>query len=498
MKSNSLILLLLLSITFSSCSKKSNNQDANEVAFSDFSSTNLQDVNDIVSKNIDEAISKNTSLDFESIVLEIEALDNIASCRINESGSTLIITDKNDVSINFLVFNKGDNRFFNEGSETSGKSSVQIKKRPPVKPGGNGAAVILAPFQFEFGEDLDQIEFLFENAGYQTTKYLNKEVTLDKIRGDFLSAFDIIFISTHGSKSAELFTSEEKVPVISITPDTEDNKLKYWQELSEEEKNTLALMGSTFENASFAVSAEWFRVTTSTTFNDSWLFINACESTAISSGIDSFVSTFHNLGVAGINGYSSLIAVPLAEAIAEKATGKFTAGEKFVTVHEQVLSDPGISLVAADLKSKLANVFQREIFNVNLFTADKTITDPFYLILPDDLIGTATLTPDSGPEDTEVVFKVVIEPDFIEVVDRITFDIDNTNQNGLVMEKVNDATWQYTDLTAPNGKFPRIDTFAFTAFNSEGEPLGSGSAGFSFTQSLGGKSEKKSNQTWTK
>ncbi len=499
MKTIKLIVAVLFSLILINCSKdKTKTENQNDLLFSEVVAKILKGGKEIISSQIDKAITDEQQIDFDKIISDIGKIQGVTSVEVNTTGSVVLVQTDTNESINLLVFNKADNRFDIDSDSDSGKKNDYSSIKPPVKPNGSGKAIILAPFQKEFKEELDFLSTMLENAGYQTTIYENQEVTLDKVRGDFISQFDIVFISSHGSRDAKLFKKDEKAPILSIAPDTEENKLKEWNKLTDEEKNTIALMGTDLENANFAVSPEWFRITTSGTFNNAWVYLNACESTAVNSGNNSFVTTFHDLNTAGINGYSNLIAISLANAIAEKATGDFTSGENFNTVYQNVIDDPNIIAVETRLKRKIANLFKRTILNRKLFTAEKQIEDPFYLVFPEDKVGTATITPNSGPEDTEVIFKVVIEPNFIDKVDSITFDIDTTNQTGFVMEKVSDDTWEYTGLNAPDGVYPRIDTFAFTAFDVDNNVLGKGSAAFSFSSSSSGKNSITNVGKWSK
>lgn len=353
-----------------------------------------------------------------------------------------------------------------------------------VTPSGNGKALLLLPYQFEFNENVSQIKANFNNAGFQTEVYLNSEANLDKFRGSFLADFDAVYISTHGEKNIGLNETNKKKSAdqIAVGLNSEAADLIIYNNLTLDQKQATGRMGERNNSKSFGVSAKWFKVTSNgKKFNNTWVFINACHSSGISTGLNSFSETFIDLGAAGFNGFSNYIAIRLGTSISEKVIPAFTSGMSFNDVETFIKND--VSLKSLQYLISSTTKTEDKYNDINLFTSTKGTNENFYLTTTqNDLnIDVATLTPNTGVTSTQVTFKVEIKTDFKYKIDNIQFAIDNDKNKKYTMYKVDNSTWQYTDLKVPSKKpSDNKSVFEYRCFDSNNKQLGAGYATFVF------------------
>jgi hypothetical protein len=341
------------------------------------------------------------------------------------------------------------------------------------------------PFQASQNTNLDQITEFIKGAGYSVESYIDGDASLEKFSGDFMNDFDIVFIRTHGA--ANLKTRGGDLSTILLTgEECTSEKIKT---LTEEKQKSIATGGHDGKTY-FALSVPWLKNTTDGDFTNSWIYASACESAMVDQGETSLSEACLNLGAAGYNGFDASINTTLATAIAEKMAARFTSGLSFVDASNEVLNDLGLKTKAWLLRV-LADDVNDQYIRVELFDYNSKSNDPFYLLNPTLVVGTAKVIPNSGPVGTPVVYEVIINDNFTSQVASIEFDIDNTGEH-LVMNKIDTDTWQLDGLTAPTSNiYPRIDTFTFSAYDSEGNILGKGSATFTIIENSTNKSPSK-------
>ena len=131
---------------------------------------------------------------------KVKNIDGVIDAAISENGSCIIVLQKDSVCINFMLNDPTEGLLTKSGNSNipSSHSSHSISNNSSriVKEGGK--ALILAPFQWSFKEDLDKLEDLLDGY-FIVEKHINQEATIDQFRGDMLSQYDFIIFSTHGS-----------------------------------------------------------------------------------------------------------------------------------------------------------------------------------------------------------------------------------------------------------------------------------------------------------
>jgi len=496
------IALLSMIMIVSSCKKDNNDNNDNPDKFPTtpeqiaeaVENTNL--IADVGADRIEEAISSayysDEVVNPNEIVEQILLIEGVESAEATSTGNGIVIKQDDGTFSNLLIVTEDDERLFIDVDTKSTMpdfKSTFIVKENPVIPNGSGKAIILVPFQQSQNTNINQISNLLESAGYSVDTYADENADLTKFRGDFLNNYDVVFIRTHGA--ANLKTRGGDISTLLLTG--EEYTSSATELLSEDEQKAIATGGHDGKTF-FAISVPWLATTTNNNFTNSWIYASACESAMVDAGSSSLSESFLNLGSVGYNGFDASINTSLATSIAEKMVARFTSGLSFNNASDEVRSDWGL-LAKAWLMRVVADDSDDIYINVGLFDNNKNISDPFYLIDPEEIVGFAKVIPDAGPVDTEVIFEVTINEKFISQVASIEFDIDNTGEH-FTMSKINTNTWQRDGLSAPTAdSYPRIDTFTFSAFDSDGNLIGQGSATFSILEESSKKSVriKKSN-----
>lgn len=483
------IVIFLIALAFS-CQKEDNgNPDkfpttTEQIAEAIKNTERIVDNGDIIIENaILNAYNSNQLIDPEQIASQIRNIENVESAEVTPSSTGIVIKQKDGTYTNLLVVTDNDERLFieNENKSTSlNLKSIILTTENPVLPNGSGKALILAPFQASQKTNLKQISKLFQTIGYSVDTYEDGDANLQRFNGEFMNNYDIVFIRTHGA--ANYKTRGGDISTVLLTG--EEYSENTTNSLTENEQKAIATGGHDGKSY-FAISSQWVKITTSNRFTNSWVYVSACESAMIDQGDASLSETFLNLGAAGYNGFDKTINTSLATSIAEKMVARFTSGLNFTNASKEVLNDRGLKAKAWTLRLTAKN---DDPIHVELFDYKKIISDPFYLIDPDDVVGLAKVIPEAGPVGTDVVYEVIINDKYVSQVANIEFDIDNTGEH-LTMAKVSTNTWQRDGLTAPAADtYPRIDTFTFSAFDEDGNIIGQGSATFSILEEASTKS----------
>jgi len=476
---NSFIGLLLIVLIFNSCQIDDNDSynifpTTSEQIAEAVENTKLI-VNDggiIIEDVISNAFYSNDLIDPNQIAEQIKSIKGVESAEPTSTGTGIVVKQKDGTYTNLFVVTQDDERLFieNRTKSVSEKTNKFAQTEGnPVFPNGNSKALILAPFQKSLNKDLNQLEQLLNTAGYEVDKYENENASLDRFNGDFLNNYDVIFIDTHGA--ANFRTRGGDISTVLLTG--EEYTTKKTESLSDKEQKAIAIGGHNGK-AYFAISIQWLNITTKDNFPNSWFFASACETAMVDNGSSSLSEGLLKLGVIGYNGYDAAITSRIAGPIAEKMMAIFSSGLAFNDASDEVRQDWGLRAISWLLRLVAGNAA-----NVDLFDNNKKISDSFYLIDPDDIVGVAEVIPESGPVGTEVIYQVIINDKFVPQVASIEFDIDNTGEH-LAMFKISDNIWQRDGLTAPFAdSYPRIDTFTFSAFDENGNIVGQGSATFS-------------------
>lgn len=339
----------------------------------------VPEISELVNAEIDAAVRADGGVSTDSIALKIQKLEKVDKAAATESGAAITVEMKDGSHFNVLVGLWDDDRLFTSaGGVFRHGGSAPAPRVFRSRSGPRGGlehpdglkALILAPFQWSFQEDLDGFSRLLTDAGFTVTTYVDKEVTLDRCRGDFLAGFDAIVFSTHGS--AEGTTLDGRVTTQLLTG--EDATAADWSLLNADELNSLGVVTMEDGSVYWAIGVPWLEETLSKPFPKSYFHAGACESAMDSRGESSLSECLITRGVGGFNGYDASIASPLAEQICSRLLRNLGAGQSLKAAGDDVRGDAvlrGISYVA--------RFYREKSINVDLLKEVQRIDEPYYL-----------------------------------------------------------------------------------------------------------------------
>ncbi|RPH98071.1 MAG: hypothetical protein EHM72_13100 [Calditrichaeota bacterium] len=382
LKKQCLILIALCSCFFA-CSEKnipspSSNKEIKE-SFEKFS-TITPAINDLVRMEIDQAVQRNRIIAADSIAEKIEKLDNVAAAAATESGARIIVTMKDGHHYNVLVGLRNDERVFMPVS-----GSLAIMESPRYlhvlqKQGGPNQieeypegkkALILAPFQWSFQEDLDHYSQLLTDAGFSITMFTNQEVTLSRCRGDYLAGFDVIIFDTHGGANAKTMDGHITTDLLTGAEVIDTD----WDQLNEDEYNALGQATLDGGVVYWAIGVPWLKETLTKPFPKSYFHALACESAMIDHGEASLSEFLLSHGVGGFNGYDAVIASRLAQSIFASLLENLGSGQSLKEASDNVRSDVWLRGLAY-----VSRLYGYKNLSVDLLDDDQRIEAPYYLM----------------------------------------------------------------------------------------------------------------------
>ncbi len=247
-----------------------------------------------------------TDNSIERIVSEIEKLDGVQSVRVSDSKNLIIAQLFNEVYINILV----SPFFFTRASVMNNQVQARTRALSPqvssltaqtTQPTEKKALVLLPLYDYvlsKFAEEgleehpiqlYNRIITSFENCGFKVDPYYNNDATLGKFRGKNLQGYDIVYINTHGCEDAVLADGTVTTALMTMSP-VSDNKAR---RLSSIPSYCLWEHGSYYWFTTEALKYD------SPHFNNTWVFMHACESL----GNSDMYSYFLDKGAAAYSGF---------------------------------------------------------------------------------------------------------------------------------------------------------------------------------------------------
>ena len=435
-------------------------------------------------QQIDAVLNAGGDVDVEAIAAKLEDLPEVVSAEPTQSGSGIVVLQTDGTHSNILVADESDTRMWkaaeNPGLGSSreipqGVASSRLRPSLPAAdyfPNGTGRAVILAPFQWSFKTDLAKIEADLQNAGFVVDRFENAQASIDRFRADFLARYDVVFIRSHGLGDGGTWGGERSTMIAT----------------GDESKSTVdprmldgtAVLTTTDGRHWLAVGVPWLEATSGQDFHDTWIYVGGCETAMYDSGSKSLSAWFFAHGSGGYNGFDQITVTPLSNPIAEKMSALFTSGRSLTDAASAVRNDWGLQLKAWFWRIISPSSDDPYITVSSFDDLQRDSSDPYYLIDPQTVMGTAAVIPDHGPPGTAVIYRVVISAAHVSDVAAVEFDIDNTDEHITMVRTADPAVWQRDGLTAPTTSegYPRIDTFTFTAYDRWGGSLGTGAATF--------------------
>ena len=382
------ILLLIMSISLFGCS-----QDALEEGMTTEEVQAIASASDnIVQDAITKAINENTQINPQEIAEQISKIEGVVSAGLNATNSGVNVDLEGGLSSLVLLINKADNRWYVENNENKIPDETITTKNTTtniVLPKGNGRALILAPFQYDFKSDLDKISEKLESAGYIVDSFIDSQASLEKFRGDFLSQYDIVIIDSHG---AILNTNrkEQSTGIATATVWTKES----FRAMSNEER--VLLSDITINSvAYYAITPQWLRATTTKNFKNTWIFNASCEGAYYDVGNPSLSKAFLDLGAKGYNGFDFNINIDLSNLMMHKMVDNFSDKQNFLEASEKTenATYPIFMVIKYNflLEGTIAALFGKETTYIDdgiaispdFFDTHQRGEDPFYIVPPD-------------------------------------------------------------------------------------------------------------------
>ena len=254
-------------------------------------------------------------------LLGIEGIDGATVC---ENNDVIIIKQKDGVHLNLLLHTfiededapEESTNVYSDGVVPSmiAKRNSENRSTPNTK-----KAIILAPFQFQFQGNLTGIKSYLTSAGYTVDCFENEVADITKFKGSFLDNYDVILIDTHGGTlcaspdGKTVFNLEGRTILLSGTKYHYDNFDAWvdnwfggWGWSSEWLSifTTDAVIGVCKKGAYLAMSSEDLD---GCSFDNDFVFLNACESAKYQTGSKSLFKSFLDKGAGAVMGFNKSV-----------------------------------------------------------------------------------------------------------------------------------------------------------------------------------------------
>jgi hypothetical protein len=329
------------------------------------------------------AFASDGSIDPQAIADSIATIPGVSSAAPTETGSGITVRMANGHSTNILLDRRDDERLFKQTEGPPiGKPDLRfLAPGPSAKPFGaascreypeNKNAVILAPFQRDFGEDLALLAGLLRSAGYAVSVFENEEAGLNRFRSDSLAKYGAVLISTHGMAGGE--TLDGRVSTMLWTG--ERSTLQSLNSVTVPEMLALGA-GSVKGTSYWAVSVPWLTLTLRGSYPKTWFYASGCETMRVTSGRTSLVEFLLANGAGGVSGYSAPINTYLADEIGWRLTDGMVQGKSLQQASDDVRGDVGLRAYAFYLR----NIKQNSRSTVDFLSNSQRITEPVTLFL---------------------------------------------------------------------------------------------------------------------
>ncbi len=330
---------------------------------------------EIIQSAIVKAFEEGTDVDPYLIASAMAELDLVNSAEPSESGISIAIEHNDGSYSNVLLAPWHDDRMFIVDSSGVSSSTNYILpdreltlKGSLERPEGN-KALILAPFQHQFNDKLNDIASRLSSIGYQVTTVIDLAADLSNFRCDTLQQYDVIIVETHGLYHKN--RSNEKSTLLATGERVNTNTLN---NLSAEERKAIgsvAINGRSY----FAASVQWLELTKNGEFSTSWFCANGCETSKTDFGSGSLSAFLLNNGVGGFTGFDGSIPNPVAKSVVKQLLYYMSNGDALKTATNKIKNDRIFRIV-----TKIRLIFDKESSEViDQLDAQVRANEPFYI-----------------------------------------------------------------------------------------------------------------------
>jgi hypothetical protein len=432
---------------------------------------------------LDGAVAAGEYVDARDVEQALLEIDGVAAARIGPTGTVVSLRQRDGAWLNVPLARRADERLFVSTRGVPSKAPVQ-RVRGVVLPGGappaavfppGARALILAPFQHEFGEDLEAVAAPLRLAGFIVDVHQDQAAGIERFRGDFLSSYDLVYISSHGVADGTTRDGADAVTmVLAGTPAGRAADVA----LHGASRDQYAALGqfSLADGVYYGVSGEWIEATGGA-FDQTFVYVNASESAAYDEGPGSLSAALLRMGAGGFTGWDQVVNNPLAHATPVRVVAGLSRGRSLQQAVNDVRTDLAFLLYGWFLRVRLPGDSE-PVARIDQLDRRQPTADAYHLYDPARVVADMTVAPTSGAAGTAVAVEVRVRPDFVNLVTRVDLFISGTDER-LAMSKVGDDLWRRTDLVAPTAAtYPRVTTFTFLARRGDGVTVGRGSATF--------------------
>lgn len=448
---------------------------------------------DIVTDEISEATSGDgfVFFDITGVLDEIESLDRVQSADPNEQNTLISAELQSGITVNIPIVQQDRDALFEKANSSSTSSpnteSSTVPTQIHASSTESGTAVYLAPHQSEFNRDIESVVSQLESAGFTVDVFTNEEAGLDRFRGEFLAQYDVVYFDTHGNIGKTIDPNSDSDQTLLATGNefTSANL----SGLSEDVKKSVSVSGG----GRIAATPEFFRLTMGDeSFSDTWVYAQACLSDRIESGGGSLSQTMLDLGAGGYGGYDVVFNSRFAEILGETLTSNLAAGRSLEEATQNTKSALDVQALEWILAFGSLDESGTGMIDAEELETRSRLSEPYYIVDPSQTVGIANASPSTGPPGTDVVYEVTIQGEFFSEVDQVDLFIDNTEEQ-ISLSQESETVWREDQLSAPTAEeYPRTDTFTFTAYDAQGNALGSGSDTFTITSPNNNQPQKSS------
>ena len=323
----------------------------------------------IVNDAIDAANAADTEVDVAGVVAKVAKLPHVTRAYATPTSSAVVFEQDDGATSAVLLSAKNDDRVFKDSTATSAGAgaALALQRIEPLEFPTGSKALILAPFQRDFKDDLDGLQSSLEAAGFTVDRFENADADVDKFRGSFLAQYSVVYISTHG------YTTASNTYLLTGSTTDELDKLD----------------GPAFQTSSRARTAEgsavdWITVTPKfmdvtmggSTFPHTFVFIDACESALHDTGNGSFEETLLGLGAGGFSGWTETVNWNLSQPAGHFLWSRLLGGDSLADATAATKNNASLRAV-----SFVWRIFSRAI-NVDLLTYAQRLGEPYFLQAP--------------------------------------------------------------------------------------------------------------------
>lgn len=434
---------------------------------------------------LSDAVTADAYLDTRDVEAAVLGIEGVRAAEANATGTAVRIRQRDGAWLNLALARRTDGRLF---IDPRAAASTAARARS-VAPGGPPAAatfptgtraLILAPFQREFQENLEALARPLRFAGFEVDIYADEEAGLERFRSSFLAQYDVVYVSSHGA--ADVVSRDGETAATMIVTGTRAGR-DADVALRGADRGEYALLGqfATGDGVFYGVSGEWIEQTEGS-FEESFFYLNAPESTYAAGEPGSLTAALHRMGAGGVVGWREAIDRVMAEAAALRVISSLSRGRSLQQATSDVRTDLAFLLYIRYLRLRLTGESE-PVVQVDRLERTQGAADTYHLYDPDRVVGDAVVLPPSGPAGTQVTVEVRVRAEYRDIVTRVDLEILSTGER-LQFTQVDEELWRVGNLVAPpapSGVYPRVETFFYTLRRADLAQLDRGSVTFTIT-----------------